>query len=98
MKFSIRDLFWLVLVAGIGCTWWLDRERLNIAAQQDRDTIARLKTFGVNVDTLLRNLMNPPPTPTVIKLTPQFSRTTGFDSNSDFQAPPQRPETRIEQP
>jgi hypothetical protein len=25
MKFTIRDLFWLVLVVGMGCGWWLER-------------------------------------------------------------------------
>lgn len=27
--FTLRDLFWLVLVVAIACAWWLDRERLN---------------------------------------------------------------------
>jgi hypothetical protein len=24
MKLSLRDLFWLVLVAAIGCAWWVE--------------------------------------------------------------------------
>jgi hypothetical protein len=26
-KLTLRDLFWLVLVAAILCAWWLDRQR-----------------------------------------------------------------------
>jgi hypothetical protein len=26
-RFSLRDMFWLVLVVGISLTWWLDRQR-----------------------------------------------------------------------
>lgn len=25
MKLTLRDLFWLVLVAAMGCAWWLER-------------------------------------------------------------------------
>ena len=28
LRFTIRDLFWLVLVAAICGCWWLDRSRL----------------------------------------------------------------------
>jgi len=28
MKLTLRDLFWLVLVAALACAWWLDRARL----------------------------------------------------------------------
>ena len=52
MKFQLRDLFWLVLVAGIGLAWWLSfretrdlrgklvvaRERLLSAADAVKDT------------------------------------------------------------
>ena len=24
-RFTIRDLFWLVLLVGVSCAWWLDR-------------------------------------------------------------------------
>jgi hypothetical protein len=36
LKFTLRDLFWLVLVVGMGCAWWLDR------AHSDRE-LARLR-------------------------------------------------------
>jgi hypothetical protein len=29
MKFSIRDLFWLTLVAAFAILWWIDRGRLH---------------------------------------------------------------------
>jgi len=28
-QLSLRDLFWLVLVVGCLCGWWIDRTRLN---------------------------------------------------------------------
>jgi hypothetical protein len=28
MRFSIRDLLWLTVVAVVGVSWWLDRQRL----------------------------------------------------------------------
>ncbi|HZL87270.1 MAG TPA: hypothetical protein VFB96_02745 [Pirellulaceae bacterium] len=34
MKFSIRDLLWLTLLAGFAVTWWIDRSRL--AAEVER--------------------------------------------------------------
>ena len=27
-QFTLRDLLWLVVVAGIGIAWWVDRSRL----------------------------------------------------------------------
>jgi hypothetical protein len=29
-RFSLRDLFWLVLVVGMGCAWWLDHASLTV--------------------------------------------------------------------
>jgi hypothetical protein len=26
-RFTLRDLFWLVLVAGMGCAWWVERQQ-----------------------------------------------------------------------
>jgi hypothetical protein len=28
MKLSLRDLFWLLLVVGIGLGWWIDQDRI----------------------------------------------------------------------
>ncbi len=28
LRFTLRDLFWLVLVAGLAAGWWADRARL----------------------------------------------------------------------
>jgi hypothetical protein len=27
-RFTLRDLFWLVLVVGMGCGWWVERQSL----------------------------------------------------------------------
>jgi hypothetical protein len=35
LQLSLRDLFWLVLVAACLCSWWLDRTRL-IDAHSDQ--------------------------------------------------------------
>jgi hypothetical protein len=54
-QLSLRDLFWLVLVAGILCAWWLDRmitsevrcraeaERLEL--QQERLTLKKQRDY-----------------------------------------------------
>jgi hypothetical protein len=34
MKFSIRDLFWLLLLAALCCAWWLDRNRLALQVER----------------------------------------------------------------
>jgi len=37
-RLSIRDLFWLLLVVGMGCAWWMERTRMIAdakAIQQD---------------------------------------------------------------
>jgi len=34
MKFSIRDLFWLTLVAAFAVLWWIDRGRLSRLQEQ----------------------------------------------------------------
>jgi len=33
MRFSLRDLFWMMVVVGLGLAWWMDRRGI----QQDRD-------------------------------------------------------------
>lgn len=38
-QLSLRDLFWLVLVAAMGCGWWVDRTRLKTDAQHLKATI-----------------------------------------------------------
>ena len=27
MKLTLRDLFWLILIAAVACAWWLDHRR-----------------------------------------------------------------------
>jgi len=37
---SLRDLFWLVLVVGVGCAWWLDRTQLIESHQRHIEMIS----------------------------------------------------------
>ena len=37
LRFSIRDLFWLILAAAIGMSWWSDCRRLATANQRWAD-------------------------------------------------------------
>ena len=34
-QLSLRDLFWLVLVVGMGCAWWVDRSGLRAEYDQE---------------------------------------------------------------
>jgi hypothetical protein len=27
LRLTLRDLFWLVLVGGLGCAWWVERQK-----------------------------------------------------------------------
>ena len=36
-RFSIRDLFWLVLLVGVSCAWWLDRRSMDGVIQPPTD-------------------------------------------------------------
>jgi hypothetical protein len=29
-KFTLRDLFWLVLVVGMGCAWWVEQRQVQM--------------------------------------------------------------------
>jgi hypothetical protein len=34
MKFSLRDLFWLIALVAMGCGWWVDRaDRQRVASR-----------------------------------------------------------------
>jgi hypothetical protein len=35
LRFHLRDLFWLVLVAAMACAWWWDRGHAASAARQN---------------------------------------------------------------
>jgi len=41
MKLSLRDLFWLMLVVGMGCAWWLDRARFLKREAMARENYSR---------------------------------------------------------
>ena len=35
-RFTLRDLFWLVLVAAMGCAWWVERQATTERERQSR--------------------------------------------------------------
>ena len=53
MKFTLRDLFWLLLVVGLCCTWWLDHCDLT----RYKRAIIKLQTLGF--DMRQNNLLDP---------------------------------------
>jgi len=42
-KFTVRDLFWLVLVVAMGLAWWLDRQRYKDSFDEARRLEMRLE-------------------------------------------------------
>ena len=50
-QLSLRDLFWLVLVAAILCGWWMDRRKL----VEDNETRVR-KHLETSLDLLDKQL------------------------------------------
>jgi len=40
-SFTIRDLFWLVLVVGMGCAWWVDRHGLSTAFSKSQSDLGK---------------------------------------------------------
>ena len=38
-RFTIRDVLWLTVVAGLGVGWWIDRNKTRAAWRSDRDRI-----------------------------------------------------------
>lgn len=45
MRFTIRDLIWLMVVASMACGWWVERSRLADRAQNAEWTVAMLKNM-----------------------------------------------------
>lgn len=43
MRFTIRDLLWLVLVVALGVGWWLDRQAAMTKSRQMYDQAERLR-------------------------------------------------------
>jgi hypothetical protein len=43
IRFSIRDLLWLVVVAALAVAWWLDRRAIGIQRDAARATIVQLQ-------------------------------------------------------
>lgn len=43
MKFNLRDLFWLVLIAAMAIGWWLDRQYVaRDGDRRERDALERV--------------------------------------------------------
>lgn len=42
LRFTLRDLFWLTVVAAILCGWWLEWRGHVLAQQRDAETIQAL--------------------------------------------------------
>ncbi len=60
MKFSVRDLFWLVLVVAMGLGWWLERGRASAfkaEAQQLRADLSIAKEELTSSSDLLTKLI-----------------------------------------
>jgi len=70
LRFTIRDVLWLTVVVGLTTGWWLDRERVWRAGERDRQMIGRFKSIGLDLDTLLTELLKsssrPAPTPVTV--------------------------------
>lgn len=58
MRFSIRDVLWLTVVAAVGAGWWADRQRLWREVEHHRQTVDAFKEAGVDVDELLTAVQN----------------------------------------
>ena len=42
MRFTIRDLFWLMLVVALGVAWWVDREAAAARERRWREGVVNL--------------------------------------------------------
>jgi hypothetical protein len=42
IRFTIRDLHWLLVLAGLGVAWWADHTQMNIRCQHMQDTVDQL--------------------------------------------------------
>ena len=48
-SFSLRELFLLVVIAAMGCGWWVDHMRLSPAADLVLDQIRAINEFNADV-------------------------------------------------
>lgn len=44
-QLSLRDLFWLVLVAAVGCAWWVERKHDSAQIYKLQQEIAYLRGY-----------------------------------------------------
>jgi len=49
MKLTLRDLFWLVALAALGCAWWMDRGRIRVREQELQSLIERNEKMGEQI-------------------------------------------------
>lgn len=47
IRFAVRDVLWMVLVAAMVCGWWCDHQRMETQREQYRAEVLRLRTFVV---------------------------------------------------
>ena len=43
LRFTLRDLFWLVLLCAVGLAWLIDRDRLRVNYNEHRNVVMRAK-------------------------------------------------------
>jgi hypothetical protein len=63
-KLTLRDLFWLVLVAAMGCAWWLDSRRWAYSHRKVREWEQRyseLEAVNAELEARRRIHWSPPP-------------------------------------
>jgi hypothetical protein len=60
-QLSLRELFLLVVIAAMGCGWWVDRWQLNAALEVDRDILLKMVVDAEMKHGIPRPSLAPPP-------------------------------------
>lgn len=47
IRYSARDLAWLVLVAALAMSWWLDHKRMEARVADYRSEVIQLRAFAL---------------------------------------------------
>ena len=83
LKFSIRDLLLVTVIAAVGTSWWLDHRRLS--AEPERSVAFGLTPNGTPVPTLGLEWKQLAPAPSVTKVQTKFRTPLGAGGeNADF--------------
>jgi len=61
MKLTLRELFLLIVIAAMGCGWWVDRRQLNAARNADRDILLQMVVDAEMKQGTPRPSLAPPP-------------------------------------